>query len=146
MRKQRTIALPHGDIIVREATIGDLRRLLDLLPPDGEPGELLAHVRRHLPDYLALLCDSLTVPPDMTFDQLALSELDAILRAWWELNRGFFDQALALLGLTLSSEPTAPSSSDATPARSINASPHSACADSTDPGTGAGGISAASST
>ena len=148
MRQQRILSLhsARGDVRVLEATIGDLRRLLDLLPDEGEPGDLLGHVRRHIPDYLALLADSLTLPPGITLDQLTLSELDAILRDWWEINRGFFDQALALLGLTLTHEPTAPSSSDATPARSINASPPSACADTTAPGTGAGGISAASST
>ena len=144
MRKQRTIALTHGDIIVREATIGDLRRLIDLLPDEGEPGDLLGHVRRHIPDYLALLADSLQLPPGITLDQLTLSELDAILHAWWELNRGFFDRALALLGLTIQR----PDANDAAApdATSTRCSPHSACADTTDPGTGAGGTSAASLT
>jgi len=144
MRQQRVLSLhsARGDVRVLEATIGDLRRLIDLLPDDGEPGDLLGHVRRHIPDYLALLADSLHLPPGITLDQLTLSELDAILATWWEINRGFFDRALALLGLTMQG----PDANDAAApdATSTRFSPPSACADTTSPGAGAGDTSSAS--
>lgn len=137
MRQQSVITLTDAsgrvhDVRVLESTLADLRALIALTPPDGDPGAILAHARTHLPDYLAILADSVILPDGLTLDRLSLSDLEQILSAWWSLHQGFFARALAALGLTLGSAPSTP------PATSSGSSPHSPCADSPPPGTGDG--------
>ena len=102
MRNEQAIRLSPGrDARVLEARVMDLRRLLDLIPPDGAPNDILAHVSAHLPDILAVLADCFVLPDTEGIDDLTASELETLLQTWWRLHQRFFDQALAVLGLGL---------------------------------------------
>lgn len=141
MRHERVITLAGlGDVRVREARVADLRALLDALPdaaaPDWSP---LVWVRTNLPMLLALLGDGIALPAGKTPADLSLSELDAIVTAWWAMHADFFGRALALLGLQIAPDASAP------PPTSTPPSPPSAPAASPPPGTGAGATSPACS-
>lgn len=80
----------------------DVRRLLPLLAdPVAQSKPLPEIIQQHLPDLLALLGDSLIFPPNVTLDDLSLSECEAIGMLWWEIHRDFFLRALGLVGTSL---------------------------------------------
>jgi hypothetical protein len=102
MRGESTISLGAGrDVAILEARVRDMRRLMALLPAEGEPMDLAALARERLPDILALLDECLRLPDGETLDDLTLSECETVLAAWWEMHRGFFERALAAAGLEL---------------------------------------------
>lgn len=96
MRNQKTLSLEPGrDVTVRELRVRDMRQILSVLTPEQTQRPLPELLREHLPDLLALLGDSLTLPPDELLDDLSLSECEAIGRTWWELHQRFFAPLLA---------------------------------------------------
>ena len=120
MRRERVIAIAGvGDVRVREARVSDMRALLELLPTQGENLHMLM-IHQQLPALLAILGDGLELPKGRTLDQLSMSELDAILAAWWALHADFFARALAAFGLELASatQTSAPSTAPSPPSAS----------------------------
>lgn len=100
MRNQRSIELDPGRLVtVQELRVRDVRRLLPVLADPTLQGKpLLELLQQHLPALLALLGDSLTLPPGEAIDDLALSECEVIGRVWWDLHRDFLLPLLAALG------------------------------------------------
>lgn len=97
MRHQKSIELEPGrDATIRELRVRDMRQILAVLTPEQTQRPLPELLREHLPDLLALLGDSLTLPPDTVLDDLSLSECEAIGRVWWALHQRFFAPLLAL--------------------------------------------------
>lgn len=96
MRLSKSVELGEGrTAVVHELRVRDVRALLTLLPDQATRGmdadALLGALQSHLPDLLRLCGDTLTLPPDTSLDDLALSEVQALGAVWWELHRDFFE-------------------------------------------------------
>jgi hypothetical protein len=98
MRLTRTVDLgATGIVVVSELRVRDVRGLLERLQdPALQQIELTTLLRDRLPDVMALAGDSLQLPAGVALDDLALSECEAIGKAWWELHQRFFQPLLAL--------------------------------------------------
>ncbi|AFL76240.1 hypothetical protein [Thiocystis violascens] len=97
MRTHKTLDLDPGRAVtVRELRVRDVRQILAALTPEQAKRPLPELIREHLPDLLALLGDSLTLPDGEVLDDLSLSECETLGRAWWELHQRFFAPLLAL--------------------------------------------------
>jgi hypothetical protein len=103
MRREVIVSLEPGrDVRVKEATVGDMRRLIGILPDDTAPTEDWPGLfRKKIPEIVALISDAITLPNGEQLDGLPVSELEAILKGWWGLHRGFFALALGAMGMEI---------------------------------------------
>jgi hypothetical protein len=114
MRTHNTLDLDPGRAVtIRELRVRDVRQILAVLTPEQTQRPLPELLREHLPDLLALVGDSLTLPADECLDDLSLSECDLIGRAWWELHQRFFAPLLALVKAARDNAPSATSTAPA---------------------------------
>lgn len=98
MRIEKTLELePSRLVVIRELRVKDVRQLLTLFHPEKAQHSIPDLVRNHLPDFISLTTDSLTLPEGETIDDLTLSECEEIGRAWWDMHSRFFAPLLAIV-------------------------------------------------
>jgi hypothetical protein len=90
----KTIELSSGSAVVHELKVKQLRQLLFDFSPDGTfknitdrdiLGSRFEEIAERVKDFLQL-------PKGVTIDDLSISELTAIIKAFKELHKDFFDQ------------------------------------------------------
>lgn len=117
MRLSQTVALGDGrDAVVRELRVRDVRALLEVLPAELlSEGVTLEQLRAWAPEALRWAGDALTLPGEMTVEDLSASEVLALADAWLALHQDFFAR-LGLTGVALrAAAPPPPEPSPTTP-------------------------------
>lgn len=114
-RGAKTVTLDPGRAAtVQELRVRDVRRILEgLQDPALRESDLPTLLRERLPDLLALAGDAIVLPQGEALDDLTMSEVEAIGRAWWALHQRFFAPVVAavqpyLHGLRLPAISTSP--------------------------------------
>lgn len=136
MRNSSTVSLYIGcDVVVFEARVIDLRRILQLIPENFTEVSIPTYLQQHLADLLTVLSDCISLPIGMSINDLSVSESEIILGAWWQLHSDFFQRALVAFNLTADHAASAASNPLTIPLRAFQS------AATTSHGTGDGGIS-----
>lgn len=105
MRNQKAVDLgaERGVAVVWELRTRDMRRILERM---ARTPDILEILRDGLPEVLTLAEDAVTLPADLPLAEVSLSEWDALLAAWLELNQRFFPLAAVLTRGPAAADPT----------------------------------------
>lgn len=104
MRLKRAVRLDHGEVIVSELTVGEIRQIMSDFLPNGQLAQItIDQLINEKLEQVLLKTQCLTLPENVSINDLSVSEVTEIVQHWRELHESFF-QLLQKMGSTIVSQ------------------------------------------